>query len=149
MGIVPETRYVRGYSAQRYIVNAPSASDLGWKLWHEVRRPQGLRDVAAIVVLDLLCGNEDRHGDNWLFKDGRFIAIDTMRTRDRMSLRLALRPAFRSLLIDDQQYSFELMDIIDEWIIEAGHVLGRFNGIDEVEYDLAEWRQDLRSRVSS
>ena len=73
LGLVPETLVKKGKdgigSVQAWVENAKIGADVE-------------RDLVAIAerdrltVFDLLIGNTDRHRGNWMFKDGKVVAID-------------------------------------------------------------------------
>lgn len=120
-GIVPDTRLIiletgQKASAQR-MVSGASAHDIEalGKLPTMVRNPKALLDMANMVALDFMIGNPDRHGNNWfIMNNGRIAAIDNGFAAEELDMPInrALRPVYKSLLIDDCKYSPMLLEIM-------------------------------------
>lgn len=108
--IVPETRRLDidgvQFSCQKF-VDAPTANRVGDSLLSRVRNYTTIFDIVDLICLDIVLKNSDRHSNNWLLSNsGHIYAIDNSLGSDYISLTLALRPAWRTLLVDDPDYSF-------------------------------------------
>lgn len=108
-GVVPKTIMIDGANATaQRVVAGRTADQCGEDLYMEVRsRMRRIRDLAGIVCLDLVMQNRDRHGNNWLLTDeGGLAAVDNEQgTQGPISLRQALRPAWRCLMVDDPDFT--------------------------------------------
>jgi hypothetical protein len=102
-GVVPETvRHGRGGTAQ-LMMEGRTAHQLGDDLHDAVRQSrERLEGIASMACLDFVMQNGDRHGNNWLVTETGIAAIDTRRGLEPLTMRAALRPAWRCGLVDDR-----------------------------------------------
>jgi len=123
-GIVPEVRLVdlgKGIgSMMRRVDGVPAANADG--IHGYFHGNQGLvHDLAAIVVLDFLVGNTDRHEGNWFVThDGHLAAIDNgfCGYQPEIAMKRCLRPAKFSGVYKDpelwSQFLLYMMEIVKD-----------------------------------
>lgn len=132
-GTVPHT-------AQIYI-EGNVANDLGYELFDISKK--SIKQLAGMICLDLILKNTDRHSNNWIVsKDEKIYAIDTSIGNEDITIKEALRPAFRCLLINDYKYSNILAN---EILIYLNNFLkiNKSKKVNESIEDVIQWKEDL------
>lgn len=145
-GIVPLTvQYDEHRSAQMF-VDGRTADELGPDLYMAVRSSErAILDIANMVVMDYVVGNSDRHSNNWLVTaDGRVAAIDNTVGAERITLRQALRPAYRALLVDDPDYTPTVIEGIMQALSRFVQITEDMAAIHDALTDVGRWRHDLK-----
>lgn len=146
-GVVPLTGRVGPWVAQKY-VTGKTPEQLGSSLYSLIRRNEGfIIDLGHMISLDYVLGNGDRHGNNWLVVEGagRVVAIDNEITAENMTLKRALRPAFRSGLVTDPDLTPLLISTIESDLRAFGDLENRHSLVKPALYDLQRWRYDLKT----
>lgn len=142
--VVPFTFILEGkvpHTAQLFI-EGKVANDFGYELFEISKK--SISNLAGMICLDLVIRNSDRHSNNWLISNsGNIYAIDNSIGEHKISMKEALRPAFRCLLINDKKYSKILANNILNYLRLFNYKNKEFSYVEEAIEDVLQWKKDV------
>jgi len=124
-GIVPEVRLVelgRGIGSMMRRVDGVQATNVDGIHGYFHGNQALVRDLAAIVVLDFLVGNTDRHEGNWFVThDGHLAAIDNgfVGYQPAIAMSKCLRPAKFAGVYKDPELWPQFLLYVRDFVAEA------------------------------
>lgn len=101
-------------------------------------------NLAGMICLDLVIRNSDRHSNNWIISNnGKIYAIDNSIGEHTITIKEALRPAFRCLMVNDKKYSNILADRILKYLKIFKGKNKEYSYIEEAIQDVIQWKKDV------